>query len=78
MTKVTNQEIDHTQQLSKLMLTFATSAEPHVGMGALIMATAVGARASNIPLENIIAMFDKTAAEVYAVADETGFGKTVN
>lgn len=77
-TKVTDQEIDTTQQLSKLMLTFATSQEPHIGMGALIMATAVGARAMNIPLENITAMFDKTVEEIYAVAEDTGFGKKVN
>lgn len=78
MTKVTNEEIDKTMQLSTLMLTFATSQEPHVGMGALIMATAVGARAMNIPLENITAMFDKTASEIYTVAEDTGFDKTVN
>lgn len=77
-TKVTDQEIDKTMQLSKLMLTFATTEAPHIGMGALIMATAVGARAMNISLEDFSAMLDKTVEEVYAVAEETGFGKKVN
>lgn len=77
-TKVTDQEIDKTMQLSKLMLTFATTEAPHIGMGALVMATAVGARAMNISLEDFSAMFDKTVEEVYAVAEETGFGKKVN
>lgn len=65
MAKVTNEEVDATQSLSKLMIVLATSQEPHVGMSALIMATAIGARAMSIPLENIVAMFDKTAAEIY-------------
>lgn len=76
--EVTSQEIDTTQAVSRAILTIATSQEPHIGMGALIMATAVGARAMNIPLENIVSMFDRTTAEVYAVAEENGFGQTVN
>lgn len=77
-TKVTDQEIDKTMRLSKLMLTFATTEAPHIGMGALVMATAVGARAMNISLEDFSAMFDKTVEEVYATAEEVGFGKKVN
>lgn len=78
MTAATPTETDNAQELSRLLLAIATSAQPHVGLTALIMATSVGARALNIPLENIVALFDKTTAEVYTVAEETGFGNTVN
>jgi len=47
-------------------------------MGALIMATSVAAREMNIPMENVAEMFGRTLAEVYAFADRTVTGHTVN
>jgi hypothetical protein len=65
--KATKDEIDGASALSHVLLALAVSKDPHVGMTGLIMATAVGAASLGIPLENITALFDKTAADVYAV-----------
>lgn len=66
-TKATPEEIQATQDLAKVLVTIATSNSPAVGMTGLIMATAVAATALDIPLENICALFDQTASEVYEV-----------
>jgi hypothetical protein len=66
-TKATKGQIDGATELSQLLLALAINEDPHVGMTGLIMATAVGAASLGIPLENITALFDKTAADVYAI-----------
>lgn len=70
----TNEELETTQNLSKVLLTLATSQVPHVGMTSLIMATCVAARALDIPLHQLNAMLDKTSLQVYEAAERNNFG----
>jgi len=75
---ITSSDVNTAQSVSQMLLMLAKSHPQNIGMGALIMATSLAAREMNIPMENIAAMFDRTIAEVYAVAGRTGFGNTVN
>lgn len=71
-------DVDTAQDASRALLNVIGSHPPNIGMGALIMATSVAAREMNLPMEAIAAMFDRTLTEVYATAERSGFGKTVN
>jgi len=71
-------DVGTARDASRALLTVAGSHPPNIGMGALIMATSVAAREMNLPLESIVAMFDRTLAEVYAAAERGAVGKTVN
>ena len=75
---VTTADVDSAQSALQVLLTFAKSHPPNIGMGALIMATSLAAREMNIPLENIAAMFDRTISEVYAMPAGLTLGNTVN
>ena len=75
---VTTADVDTAQSASQVLLTFAKSHPPNIGMGALIMATSLAAREMNIPMENIALMLERTLAEVYALAGGSRFGNTVN
>lgn len=71
-------DVDTAHDASRALLTVVGSHPPNIGMGALIMATSVAAREMNLPIESIAAMFDRTLTEVYAVAERTASGRTMN
>lgn len=71
-------DVDTAQDASRALLSVAGTHPPNIGMGALIMATSVAAREMNLPLESIVAMFDRTLAQVYAVAERAPQANTLN
>lgn len=71
-------DVDTAQDASRTLLTIAGTHPPNIGMGALIMATSVAAREMNLPLESISAMIDRALVQVYAAAERSAPGKTLN
>jgi hypothetical protein len=62
---VSKEELDATMRTAQSLLLVATHQTPAVGVTALIMAGAIGAAASGIPLEDYMSQVDRASTEVY-------------
>ena len=78
MIKITCDDVESAQDASRVLLETVGSHPPNIAIGALVMATAIAAREMNIPWASMVAMFDRTILEVYAVAEPAGSARTVN
>lgn len=76
--KITREDVDSAQDTSRILLGIAGAHPPNIGIGALIMATAVAAREMNMSIASIAAMFDRTLAGVYAAAEPENKAPTLN